>query len=57
MAYGIFLTVLTAIIATFIGVGIADSEWLIKRVRYRFARYFIGLIIALVIFSPLYLGV
>lgn len=57
MAYGIFLTVLTAIIATFIGVGIADSEWLRKRVRYRFARYFIGLIIALVIFSPLYLGV
>lgn len=31
MAYGIFLTVLTAIIATFIGVGIADSEWLKKK--------------------------
>ena len=57
MAYGIFLTVLTAIIATFIGVGIADSEWLKKRVRYRFARYLIGLIIALIIFCPLYLGI
>lgn len=30
MAYGIFLTVLTAIIVTFLGVGIADSEWLKK---------------------------
>lgn len=57
MAYGIFLTVLAAIIATFIGVGIADSEWLKKRVHYRFARYLIGLIITLVIFCPLYLGV
>lgn len=57
MEYGIFLTVLTAIIVTFLGVGIADSEWLKKRVQYRFARYLIGLIIALVIFCPLYLGI
>ena len=57
MAYGIFLTVLAAIIAAFIGVGIADSEWLKKRVHYRFARYLIGLIITLVVFCPLYLGV
>lgn len=34
MKYGIFLTVLTAVIATFIGVGISDSEWLKKRVHY-----------------------
>lgn len=57
MEYGIFLTVLTAIIVTFLGVGIADSEWLKKRVHYRFVRYLIGLIVALVIFCPLYLGV
>ena len=57
MTYGIFITILTAIIVTFIGVGIADSKWLKKRVRYRFARYLIGLIIALIIFCPLYLGI
>lgn len=57
MAYGIFLSILTAIIGTFIGVGVADSEWLKKRVHYRFVRYLIGLIIALIIFCPLYLGI
>lgn len=57
MAYGIFLTVITAIVATFIGIGVADSEWLKKRVTYRFARYLIGLIIALIIFCPFYLGI
>lgn len=57
MAYGIFFTVLTAIFVTFLGVGIADSEWLKKRVHHRFARYLIGLIVALVIFCPLYMGI
>ncbi len=57
MAYGIFLTVLTAIIATFIGVGLADSQWLKRKVTHRFVRYLIGLIIALVILCPLYLGI
>lgn len=57
MAEGIFLTVVTAIIATFLGLGIADSDWLKKKVSYRFIRYCIGLIIALIIFCPLYLGV
>lgn len=57
MAYGIFLTVLTAIIATFIGVGIAESDYLKRKVTHRFWRYVIGLLIALVIFCPLYLGV
>ena len=57
MAYGTFLTVITAVIATFIGIGIADSEWLKKRVTHRFARYLIGLIIALIIFCPLYFGI
>ncbi len=57
MAEGIFLTVVTAIIATFIGIGIADSSWLIKKVSYRFVRYCIGLIIALIIFCPIFFGV
>lgn len=57
MAEGIFLTVVTAMIATFLGIGIADSEWLKKKVSYRFVRYGIGLIIALVIFCPFFLGV
>gem|GEM_PF-2475483 len=57
MTYGIFFTVITAIIATFIGIGITDSEWLKKRVAHRFARYLIGLIITLIIFCPLYLGI
>lgn len=57
MAYGIFFAVLTAVIGTFLGVGMADSEWLKKRVHHRFARYLIGLIVALVIFCPLYLGI
>lgn len=57
MAYGIFFTVLTAIFVTFLGVGIADSEWLKKRVHHRFARYLIGLIVALVIFCPLFMGI
>lgn len=57
MAYGLFLTVLTSIIATFTGIGIADSKWLKQRVPYRFARYLIGLAIALIIFCPLYLGI
>lgn len=57
MALGIFLTVLAAIILTFLGIGIADSEWLKKRVPYRFTRYLIGLVIALIVFCPLYLGI
>ena len=57
MAYGISLTATTAIVATFIGVGLADSEWLKRKVTHRFVRYLIGLIIALVIFCPLYLGI
>lgn len=57
MAYGIFLTAITAIIATFVGIGIADTEWLKRRISHRFLRYLIGLIIALIIFCPLYLGV
>lgn len=57
MAYGIFLTAITAIIATFVGIGIADSEWLKRRISHRFLRYLIGLIIALIIFCPFYLGV
>ena len=57
MAEGIFLTVVTAMTATFIGTGIADSEWLKKKVSYRLVRYCIGLIIALVIFCPFYFGV
>ncbi len=57
MAEGIFLTVVTAMIATFLGIGIADSEWLKKNVSHRFVRYFIGLLIALIVFCPLYLGV
>lgn len=57
MVEGIFLTVVTAMIATFLGIGIADSEWLKKKVAHRSVRYFIGLIIALVVFCPIYLGV
>lgn len=57
MAIGYFLTVLVAMIATFVGVGIADSEWLKKRVSPRFLRYLIGLIIAIIILCPFYFGV
>ena len=57
MAEGVFLAVVTAMIATFLGIGIADSEWLKKKVSYRFVRYFIGLIIALIIFCPFFFGV
>lgn len=57
MAEGVFLTVVTAMIATFLGIGIADSEWLKNKVSYRFVRYCIGLIIALVIFCPFFFGV
>ena len=57
MAEGVFLTVVTAMIATFLGIGIADSEWLKKKVSYRFIRYCIGFIIALVIFCPFFFGV
>ncbi len=57
MAEGVFLTVVTAMIATFLGTGIADSEWLKKKVSHRFIRYCIGLILAFIIFCPLYLGV
>ncbi|MBD5230372.1 MAG: hypothetical protein HDS69_10135 [Bacteroidales bacterium] len=57
MAEGIFLTVVTAMIATFLGIGIADSEWLKKKVSYRFIRYCIGLIIALIIFCPFFFGI
>lgn len=57
MAYGIFLTAVTAIVATFIGIGIADSEWLKSKVAHRFVRYLIGLAIALIIFCPFYLGI
>jgi hypothetical protein len=56
MATGFFLTVITAMIGTFIGIGIADSEWLKKRVSTRFLRYFIGLIIAIVILCPFFFG-
>ena len=57
MAEGIFLTVVTAMVATFLGIGIADSEWLKKKVSYRFIRYGIGLIIALITFCPFFFGV
>ncbi len=57
MAEGVFLTVVTAMIATFLGIGIADSGWLKKKVSYRSVRYLIGLTIALVFFCPIYLGV
>lgn len=57
MAEGVFLTVVTAMIATFLGIGIADSEWLIKKVSNRFVRYCIGLIIALIVFCPFFFGV
>lgn len=57
MATGYFLTVITAMIGTFTGVGIADSEWLKKRVTHRFLRYLIGLIIAIAILCPFYFGV
>lgn len=57
MAYGIFLTALTAMAATFLGIGIADSAWLKRKVNYRFLRYLLGLIIALAIFCPFYIGV
>ena len=52
-----FLTVVTAMIATFLGIGIADSEWLIKKVSNRFVRYCIGLLIALIVFCPFFFGV
>ena len=57
MVEGIFLTVVTAMIATFLGVGIADSEWLKNKVSLRLVRYCIGLIIALLIFCPFFFGV
>ena len=57
MAEGVFLTVVTAMIATFLGIGIADSEWLKKKVSSRFIRYCIGLIIDLIIFCPFFFGV
>ena len=52
-----FLTVVTAMIATFLGIGIADSEWLIKKVSNRFVRYCIGLLIALIVFCPFFFGI
>ncbi len=57
MAEGVFLSVITAMIGTFIGVGIADSEWLKKRVTFRFMRYIIGIIIALSVFCPFFFGI
>lgn len=57
MDYGIFLTAITAMATTFIGVGIADSEWLKSRVAHRSLRFLIGFIVALAIFCPFYLGV
>ncbi len=57
MAEGIFLTVGTAMITTFVGIGIADSKWLKNKVSSRFLRYFIGLIIALALFCPFFFGV
>lgn len=57
MAEGVFLTVVTAMIATFLGIGIVDSEWLKKKVSHRFVRYCIGLIIALVICCPFFFGI
>lgn len=57
MAEGIFLTVVTAMITTFIGVGVADSEWLKNKVSHRCVRYSIGLIVALIIFTPFFTGI
>lgn len=45
MEFGIFLSVITAMVSTFIGIGIAGSSWLKNKVRYRFLRYLIGLLI------------
>ena len=57
MTEGIFLTVITAMITTFLGIGVADSEWLKNKVSYRFIRYCISLIIALIVFCPFFFGV
>lgn len=56
MEFGIFLSVITAMISTFIGIGIADSSWLKNKVRYRFLRYLIGLLVAIILFCPFYFG-
>lgn len=57
MTTGYFLIVITAMIGTFTGVGIADSGWLKKRITHHFLRYLIGLIIAITILCPFYFGV
>lgn len=56
MEFGIFLSVVAAMISTFIGIGIAESSWLKNKVRYRFLRYLIGLLIAVILFCPFYFG-
>lgn len=56
MEFGIFLALIAAMISTFIGVGIAESAWLKNKVRYRFLRYLIGLLIAVILFCPFYFG-
>lgn len=56
MEFGTFLSVITAMISTFIGIGIADSSWLKNKVRYRFLRYLIGLLVAVIIFCLFYFG-
>ncbi len=57
MAEGVFLSIVTAMIGTLVGVGIADSEWLKKKITYRFVRYCIGFIISLIIFCPFFFGI
>ncbi len=56
MEFGIFLSVITAMISTFIGIGIADSSWLKNKVRYRFLCYLIGLLVAVILFCLFYFG-
>ncbi len=56
MEFGIFHALIATMISTFIGVGIAESSWLKNKVRYRFLRYLIGLLIAVILFCPFYFG-
>lgn len=57
MEFGIFLALIAAMISTFIGVGIAESSWLKNKVRCRFLRYLIGLLVAVILFCPFYFGI
>ena len=56
MEFGIFLSVITAMVSTFIGIGIAGSSWLKNKVRYLFLRYLIGVLIGVILFCPFYFG-